>query len=162
MTRSSVVTRVVFTLILAVSAERVQAQACDGRTEQRLDQESYLSLTDRVYVHAPVIENSGTANGWRPFELRILVGTYRPPLLLPRGVLKPGDLQKLLTTRPDIKVSGLPIPGYDPRGGGSPAVNAALTVGDGERPRKITVRAARVVPVSGGTSHMFLVCTPAG
>jgi hypothetical protein len=161
MTPPLVLARFVFTLLLAISAEQVQAQVCDGRTEQRLDQESYLSLTDRVYVHAPAIESLGASGGWRPFELRILVGTYRPPLLLPRGVFKPSDLQKLLTTRPDIKVSGLAIAGHDP-GAGSPSVNAMLTVGDGERPRKITVRATRVVPVSSGTNHMFLVCTPGG
>ena len=41
---------------------------CDGRTEQRLDQESYVAMTDRVYVYAPDIEILGAAEGWRPFH----------------------------------------------------------------------------------------------
>jgi hypothetical protein len=156
------VCRTVLTFVVAVHAVQAQAQSCDGRAEQRLDQESYVALTDRVYVYAPDIESLGTSGGWRRFELRVLVGTYRAPLLLPKGFLKQNDLQTLLTTRPDIKVSMLSVAGHDPKAGKGPSVNAVLTVNDGERQRTITIRATRVVPVSNGTDHIFLVCTPSG
>ncbi len=157
---------IVLTFVVAVHAMQAEAQAqaqtCDGRTDQRLDQESYVALTDRVYVYAPDIQSLGTSGGWRPFELRVLVSAYRPPLLLPKGFLKQTDLQTLLATRPDIKVSVLSVAGYDPKAGKGPSVNAVLTANDGERPRTVTIRIARVVPVSNGTDHLFLVCTRSG
>lgn len=147
-------------LALAGPPAAIQGQTCDGRTEQRLEQESYIALTDRVYVHAPDVPAT-SSGGWQPFDLRVLVGSYRAPLLLPRGLLKPADLATLLSSRPDIKVMSLSIPGHDGAGRG-PSLQAAVTVPDGERPRKITIRATRVVAVSGGTDHLFLVCTAAG
>ena len=158
--------RIVLTFVVAVHAMQAEAQAqaqtCDGRTEQRLDQESYVAMTDRVYVYAPDIEALGAAGGWRPFQLRVLVSAYRAPLLLPKGFLKQSDLQTLLATRPDIKVSTLSVAGYDPKAGKGPSINAVLTANDGERPRTLTIRVSRVVPGSNGTDHLFLVCTASG
>ena len=136
-----------------------QAQTCDGRTEQRLEGESYIALTDRVYVYAPDVQSRGTSGGWQPFVLRVLVSPYRAPLLLPRGLLKAADLQTLLSSRPDIKVSTLSVPGHDPAAGKGPSLEATVSVSDGERPGRITIRAARVVPSSSGADHLFVVCT---
>lgn len=152
----------VLTAALAGHLAARQGQTCDGRSEQRLDQESYISLTDRVYVYAPDVQSLGASGGWQPFDLRVLVGSYRAPLLLPRGLLKGADLQTLLGSRPDIKVSTLSVAGYDPRAGKGPSFDAVVTVPDGERPRRITIKASRVVPSSNGTDHLFLVCTAGG
>jgi hypothetical protein len=148
-------------MALAVQVAATPPQTCDGRTEQRLDQESYISLTDRVYVYAPDVQSTGGGRGWQRFDLRVLVATYRAPLLLPRGLLKPGDLQKLLSTRPDIKVTTLAVPGHDTGAGKNPSFDS-VAVADGERPRRITIRPTRVVPASSGPTHLFLVCSTSG
>jgi hypothetical protein len=72
-------------LVVAFGA-RAYGQACDGRTEQRLDQENYLALTDRVYVYAPDISSAG--GGWQSFNLRILSGMYRKPMLLAKAYMR--------------------------------------------------------------------------
>lgn len=154
--------RAVLTFVVAVLAVQAEAQTCDGRTEQRLDQESYVALTDRVYVYAPDIDSLSISGGWRQFDLHVLVGTFRTPFLLPKGFLKQGDLQTLLASRRDIKVSTLSVAAYDPKAGKGPSVNAVLPVNDGERQRTISIRVTRVVPVSKGTDHIFLVCTSSG
>ena len=146
-------------VILALSPPPFQTQLCDGKTEHRVDQEQYLGVTDRVYVYTPDINSLGKSGGWDPFSVRILVGEYRTPLLIPKGFLKERDLQALLASRRDIKQAVLAVPGFDPRRSKATPQPVQTTVKNGERPATITIRIARVVPISGGTDHLFLVCT---
>ncbi len=146
--------------LIAIHPLGVQAQTCDGKTERRLDQEHYLALTDRVYAHAPDINSFGQSGGWQAFNLNVLVGTYRKPFLLPSALLKESDLKALLARRPDITTSVLKVSGADRNAAAKAGPQAAaITVKDGEKPVSITVRVTRVVPVSGGTDHLFLTCT---
>ena len=148
-------------VIAAVHPLAVQTQLCDGRTEHRLDQEHYLGLTDRVYVYAPDINSLGGSGGWQPFSLRILISEYRAPLLVAKGFLKEGDVTALLAGRRDIRQTLLAIPGFDPKSSSKATPQPVqITVKNGERPATVTIRVARVVPVSGGTDHVILVCTP--
>ena len=147
------------TVILVLGPPAFQAQLCDGRTEHRVDQEQYLGVTDRVYVYAPDINSLGKSGGWDSFSVRILIGEYRTPLLIPKGFLKERDLQVLLASRRDIKQTVLQVPGFDPRRSKATPPPVQATVKNGEKPGTITIRIARVVPVSGGTDHVFLVCT---
>jgi hypothetical protein len=154
----SIVVAIACLLTVSIAA-RVQAQSCDGRTEQRVDQENYLALNDRVYVYVPDINSLGSSGGWQSFTVRVLSGIYRKPLLLARAYMKENDLQSLLSTRRDIRQTPITVLGFDPRKGGRPAINASATVKDGERAGTITVRVTRVVPVSKGVDHLFVVCS---
>ena len=123
-----------------------------------------LDLAAAIGLHESIlrdVQSAGGGRGWQRFDLRVLVAAYRAPLLLPRGLLKPGDLQKLLSTRPDIKVTTLAVPGYDAGAGKSPTFGS-VTVGDGERARRITIRPTRVVAATSGSAHLFLVCSTSG
>jgi hypothetical protein len=146
-------------LLVATTGAPLQAQTCDGRREQRVDQETYLALTDRVYVYAPDISSSSNG-GWAAVRLRVLAATYRKPMLLARAFMKEKDLQSLVKGRRDIRVVDLPVPAFDPRGARTPGLGSPVTIKDGERAGNITVRVTRVVPVSKGTDHLFVVCTP--
>ena len=148
-------------LMLAAFAARPQAQqACDGRTELRVDQENYVALTDRVYVYAPDIASLGASGGWQPFTLRVLSSSYRKPLLLSRGFMKEKDLLALLATRRDVRQSAVAVPGFDPKKSSkAPVLTATATVPNGEKGGTITVRVSRVAPVSRGTDQVFVVCT---
>src|SRR5215207_4138045 len=143
----------------AVRPQGVHAQTCDGRTEFRLDQENYLAVTDRVYVYAPDINSLGKTGGWQPFNVNVLVGTYRKPFLLPKALLKENDLKGLLARRQDITASVLTVAGSGQASSGKAPQASPVSVKDGERPVTITIRVTRVVPVSGGTDHLFLTCT---
>jgi hypothetical protein len=147
-------------LVVGAFAAPAGAQTqCDGRSEQRVDQENYLALSDRVYIYVPDISSTGSSGGWQSFNVRVLSGTYRKPLLLTKAFMKENDLQSLLSTRRDIRQSILSVPAYDPRRGAKPALTASAAVRNGERPGTITVRVTRVVPVSGGVDHLFIVCS---
>jgi hypothetical protein len=145
--------------VALASAASGQAKKCQPVPQQTADQETYAGLTDRVYVYVPRIESAG-AGGWKPFTLRILVGSFRRPFLLPKGFMKEADLLKLLSGRPDIKQFFLNVPGSDPRQQGPPpSLTASATVPDGNTSSKLTVRASRVVAAKYGSYSVVLdVC----
>jgi len=144
---------------VVVSAMRADAQTCDGRTELRIDQENYLALTDRVYVYVPDIASLGSSGGWQAFNVRLLSSRYRKPLLLSRAFLKEKDLQSVLSSRRDIRQATIAVPGFDPRKSRTPDLGVPAALPNGEKPGSITVRVSRIVPVSRGTDHLFVVCS---
>ncbi len=147
------------TLLLGAPVARADAQApsCDGRTEVRVDQETYFALTDRVYMYVPDIDSS--AGGWQAFTVRVLSTRYRKPMLLTKGFMKEKDVVRLLSTRSDMRTTPLAVPAHDPRRSSkAPALTASASVPNGEKTGTVTVRVSRVVPVSVGTDHIFIVC----
>jgi len=134
----------VVAVILLLSATAADAQGCQGRKELWIPQESYLALTDRVYAYAGPIQRQGQS-GWRPFTVQVLVGQYRRPFLLPKGLLREADVNKLLAQRSDVTRIPLRVAGHDPAGGKKPSFPAVDVTGAG---RPLTVRVFRVQPSS--------------
>jgi hypothetical protein len=133
-----------------------QTSVCDGKTERRLNQEYYLGLTDRVYVHAPDISSTGSG-GWQAFSLRVLTGTYRKPFLVASALLKEKDLETFLRSRRDLSQTFIAVPASNALKG---AANLGFaTVRDGERTALVTIRVTQVVPVNGGVDHAYLICS---
>lgn len=122
----------------------VLAQKC---SQSRIDQESYVALSDLVYGYVPKIDKS--SGGWKSFTVRVLAGQYRRPLLLSRGLMKESDLNKLLSSRRDISQVALPVPAHNPKSGTKPASLAPVSFKTGR-----STATARVVNVelASGTS----------
>jgi hypothetical protein len=148
-------------IAFAAISVRAQTSSCDGRTDQRVAQETYLALTDRVYVYVPDIRSRGATGGWEAFTVRLFSGMYRKPLLLSKAYLKERDLDSLLSTRRDIKTVPLGVPAFDAKSGKAPALTNSASIANGERGGAITVRVTRVFPASGGTDSLTIVCSTA-
>ena len=97
---------VLFLLFLQAPGGRLLP--CDGRTEHRVDQETYVGLTDRVFVYVPDIKSAG-AKGWQPFTLYVLMSDYRRPLLLDRAMLNERDFKQILASRNDIRTTAMAV-----------------------------------------------------
>lgn len=116
-------------------------------------------LTDRVYVWAPDVNSTGST-GWEPFEVRVIIGRYRKPLLLRSSLLRESDLVKALSGQRDVETVKFKVQGSRTGRGGSSL--GELTVRNGERSDSITIRITKVVPVRGRSGdHLYLSCSMA-
>jgi hypothetical protein len=136
------------------SPSPVEAASC--RPPVRVDQRTYQALEDRLFVYVGDI-GSTKSRGWSPFTVRVLVGTYRRPFLSSKGTLNEASLDKLLAERRDIMQERLSVSGYEPKTSKKKTLGVPVTVKvDG---RVISVRVTDVVPVGGGTDHLYVeVC----
>jgi hypothetical protein len=139
-----------------------QGQKCQPGPPQTVDQENYQGLTDRTYVYVPRIESAGAAGTWKPFTIRVLVGSFRRPFLLPKAFMTEADLQRLLASRADIKQTPVNVPGSNPNRAGPSPLNASVTVDDGNTPAKLTIRVSRVNASAYSSSVVFDVCVTKG
>ena len=148
--------------VVLVAIVSGQPQKCQPLPQQVVDQETYLGLSDRTYVYVPRIESAGTT-GWKPFTIRVLVGSFRRPFLLPKAFMKEADLLKLMSSRSDIRQSSLNVPGSDPKKAATSSPNVSVTVPDGNTPSRLTIRVARVVSGGYGARSVALdVCVTKG
>jgi hypothetical protein len=144
------------TLVAVATSASAQMARCSN---VRVDQEHYQSLSKLMYVYVPNIDKK--SGGWESFTIRLLVAANRSPMILPQGFLREKDLDKLLSSRPDITQYSLPLAKFDPkRTPGQPALGQPVKIPDGAS--SVTVRVTRVDPAAGvslGSDHVFLdVC----
>jgi hypothetical protein len=146
-------------LATALFLSSSMSQAAPTCRTERIDQETYLALNPLVYAYAPNIDKS--LGGWKPFIIQILVGQYRSPLLLKKGFMREGDLNKAVSGDPDVKVYQLKMAGYDPRQGkAQPAAPMKITYGKNQS-MTIGVKSVELAKaVSLGSDHVVLdVCS---
>jgi hypothetical protein len=148
--------------LLLAGGPPTQDQKCQPGPPQTVSEETYQGLSDRTYLYVPKIESAGAAGTWKPFTIRVLVGTFRRPFLLPKAFMNEADLQKLLAGRPDIKQTPVKVPGSDPKGAGTSPLNVSVTVNDGNTPGKLTIRVSRVNASAYSSSVVFEVCVTKG
>lgn len=149
-------TRLIAIAVLCVASI---AEAQGQCPQKRIDQESYLALSEGVYAYVGEIAPASGRGEWKPFTVRLLVGMYRRPLLLQEGVMRENDLRKLLSGRSDIKVMTLSVQGNDAKAGQRFAPDKPQTVEDPLRKTRGTVRALKVVPPGKAPGGVILeVC----
>jgi hypothetical protein len=83
----------------------------------RVDQETYVSVSERVYVYVPMID--GTSRTSNSFTMRVLIGHYGRPFLLRQGFMRESDVDKLLAEHRDIRQYTLRVSGYSRQPAGS-------------------------------------------
>ena len=146
-------------LALAIVTATWLGEAQGRCSQPRVDQESYLALSEGVYAYVGEIASSGGPGEWKPFSVRMLVGMYRRPLLLQQGVMRENDLKSLLSGRPDIKGQTVPVQGHDPKAGYRFEPGAPKSVDDPLRKTRGTVRVLKVMPAGKGPASVILeVC----
>jgi hypothetical protein len=116
----------------------------------KLDQKTYVRVDDakfggRLYLFVDDIESTSSRPGFKPFEVDVLVGKYRAPLLGPKGFLRAQDLANLLKNRTDVWrdklriVNGSESKAFSPPG----------------FPR-FTIKVQQVLPAKSGTDSVML------
>ena len=145
--------------VLAVFCAASVAEAQGQCPQKRIDQESYLAVSEGVYAYVGEIASPGSRGEWKPFSVRLLFGMYRRPLLLKEGVMRENDLRNLLSGRSDIKVVMLPVQGNDARAGQRFEPDKPTAIQDPLRKTRGTVRVVKVVPPGKGPASVMLeVC----
>ena len=112
------------------------AQKCEDVTVQ---EQWYQSVNKLVYLYAGEIASSGPGK-YTPFRLRVFVGTYRPPFLLPGAYLREPDLKALLKSRRDVTQLTLGV--------GNPLSGEVMPVSYGKG--RVTLRVVKVKTARGG------------
>jgi hypothetical protein len=133
-----------------VSWTPARAQPCGKPV--RIEQRTYREFDEKLFVYVGDIRSS--SGGWAPFTVRVLVGSYRRPFLASSGVLMEAGLDQLLSQRRDIKQERLVVPAFDPGRSRTKDFGKPLVVRVDDR--SVTIRVANVVPVSGGSDHVFI------
>jgi len=129
-------------LLLLLVPAAAAAQKCQNVTVQ---EQWYQSVDELVYLYAGDIASSGPG-AYRAFKLRVLVGTYRPPLLLPRAFLLESDLNALLTSRRDVTQLTLNV--------GNPLTGETMPVSYSKG--RLTLRVLKVNAAPGGTDSVLV------
>lgn len=133
-------------LLLLLAPAGAFAQQCTNVTVQ---EQWYESVNDLVYIYAGEINSSGPG-GHRPFQLRVLVGTYRPPLLLPRAFMLEPDLDLSLKSRPDVKQLRLNV--------GNPLTGETMPVPYSKGRLTLRVLKVNAAPPGGTDSVLVQAC----
>jgi len=128
-------------LVLLLPAP-ASAQKCQDLVVQ---EQWYQSVNELVYLYAGEIASSGPGR-YSPFRLRVLVGSYRAPFLLPGAHMREPDLAKLLKSRPDITQLTLDV--------GNPLSGAVKPVSSAKG--RVTVRVLKVTAARGGTDSVVV------
>jgi hypothetical protein len=129
-------------LVVLLLPAPASAQKCQDLTVQ---EQWYQSINELVYLYAGEIASGGPGR-YTPFRLRVLVGTYRPPFLLPRAHMREPDLNALLQSRPDITQSTLDV--------GNPLTGAVTPVSYAKG--RVTVRVLKVTTTPGGADSVVV------
>ena len=116
----------------------------------KLDQKTYLRVDDpkfggRLYLFVDDIESTSSTPGFKPFEVHVLIGKYRAPLLGAKGFLRAQDLEQLLKNRPDVWRDKLRIvSGSESKAFAPPGMST------------FTIRVKQVLPSKSGTDSVML------
>lgn len=132
-------------LVMLLAPAPAHAQKCDNVTVQ---EQWYQAVNNLVYLYAGDIAAGGPGT-YQPFQLRVLVGTYRPPFLLPGAYLREPDLNALLRSRPDITLRALKV--------GNPLTGETVPVPFAKG--SVTLRVLKVMVAPGATDSVLVqVC----
>ncbi len=143
------------------SESALETDTCDARREVSIDEQTFAPLAERVQLYVSAIDADSSAATWKPFRLRLLVGSFRQPMLVERGFLLEHHLGELMMNRRDVTVTVLDVAGsdeLDPKKG--PLKTFGFTPA-GTATRS-TVQLLRIEPSAQGKQRVVLgVCAPA-
>ena len=117
----------------------------------RLDQKTYQatqapSHKGLVFLHTGDIDSTGSAPGFKPFDIHVIVGRWRAPFLGVRGTLLEPHREALLKGRTDLWRTRLRVT--------QPSGETITFTPPGLSAIRLTVR--KVVPVAGGVDHVLV------
>jgi hypothetical protein len=144
----------VTTSVVAATFAILSASAVLGAGQTTVPQETYVRVEDKelkglVYLYAEDIESTSGTPGFKQFNLHVVVGEYRAPLLGTKASLKPRDLDRLVVKAPGIWRTKFPV---TRRSGETWKIYPPPF-------RELTVRVQQVVPVKGGTDYVVVEVT---
>ena len=132
----------VFAILSASTAVSSATVTVDQRTYHRVDDARFKG---RLYLYAADIESTSASPGFKPFDLHVIVGRYRAPLLGTKASLEPRDLERIVLSRKDdiwrdkLRVTQVK---------GNTKTFKWTPLGD------VVVRVRQVVPVKNGTDRV--------
>jgi len=137
-----------FGALLLASAMIAQPSTRGLRLE--LDRTTYNVIPDSrfrglVYLYVEDIAGAKGNPGFKPFNVHVLVGKYRAPMLGAKGYLRANDLEQLLSKGPDVWRDKMPIA----RAGDSKSFRPPGVV-------PFTLKVQEVLSVKGGGYHVVV------